>query len=188
MSRASKKRNVKGRKNPAFADAVILMFRDSLVTLDEMMEKKPNKEIDEKSGRLVARYNELPDNCTVVDSLNGHTLFKDERLFRHIDRIALALSEFGDEFLSDEGVSVRCLRVDKKNRVWGNEVAVLALAYLAIGAGLAEWSEPRSEWFKNEDNMQKIKFLKKEQEHEQQDSITREDVSEETRRPESTLS
>jgi hypothetical protein len=164
----SKKRNIKGRKGPQFAHAISIMYADSLVTMDEMMENSPTKTFDQDKGRMVARYDQMPENSIVVESLGGHTVIHEQRLFRHLDRIALALTEFGDEFRSETGASVHALRVDKKNRVWGNDVAVLGLAYLAIAAGLAEWTQPRSEWENNEDKMPRLRFIKQEEENEQE--------------------
>lgn len=159
----SRRRNQKGRKNPKFAEAIILMFRDAHVTIEELTEKKPTKEFDEATGRMKATYDQLPDGCTVVDTMGGHAIFKDERLFRHLDRIAMALHEFDSDFWSDEGLPVRELRLDKKGRLWGNEIAILSLAYLAIAAGMAEWTQPRDQWRTNEDQMPRIRFTKGEQ-------------------------
>lgn len=156
----SKKRNVKGRKPPQFSQMVLTILKDATVTVEEMMEASPTKTLNEETGRIVARYDTLPEDCTTIDSLNGTWAFKDERLFRHIEMIARAQNEFSNEFYNPDGLSVLALRYDKKGRTWGDEIAVCGLAYLMIVAGLAEWTQPRNEWQNNEDKMPRIRFIK----------------------------
>lgn len=166
-----KKRNVKGRKSPSFASMVLTMLKDATVTVDELMEASPTKTLDEDSGRFKVTYDQLPEGTTTIHSLNGTWAFNEARLFRHIDRIDLAMREFGAEFWDEDGAPLMELRFDRKGRVWGDEIAVCGLAYLAIGAGLATWTEARDAWEKNSDKMPKIKFIsektnKKEDKHE----------------------
>lgn len=160
QNKKNKKRNIKGRKPPQFAQLVRKILEDSTVTVLEMMEKAPNKTLDEESGRIKATYDTLPEDCTTIDSLNGNWVFKDARLFRHLEQLEMVKGEFGAEFYNEEGASLMDLRYDKKGRVWGDEIAICGLAYLLIGAGMAEWTQSRSEWASNPDKMPKIKFNK----------------------------
>lgn len=173
----TRRRNIKGRKDPRFAEMVMVCYTDALVTIDEYLEKAGTREFDEKTGREKVRYDQLPDGCTVVEGLAGAVIFKDERVFRHVDRVLVALSEFGDEFCEADGASLQDLRYDRKGRVWGNELHITGLAYLAIAAGIAEWTQPRSEWKSNSDGYPKLRFkvnnlgeFENEYEHEQKNT------------------
>ncbi len=151
------------RKPPQFGEMILTILKDATLTLEEMMEKEPTRKLDEESGRIKVTYDQLPEDVTSIESMLGNWVFKDARLFRHLDLIEKALGEFGDEFYAEEGHSVEGLRFDRKGRTWGDQGTVLGLAYLAIGAGLAEWTTPKSEWKPN--TFPNIKFIKQEGEN-----------------------
>jgi len=169
QGKKTKARFVKGRKAPQFEQMIYTALRDCTLTLEEMMEKSPSKIPDEETGRVKLVYDQLPDDVTVIDSLNGNYVFKDARLFKYIEYIALALCEFDPKkFCTDEGASVMELRYDKKGRSWGAEPHILGLAYMAIAMGLAEWTSSREEWANNPDKLPKIRFKKPEEETDEQ--------------------
>ena len=85
----------------------------------------------------------------------------DERLGRHVDLLKAAINEFDDEFFtSDDGVSIRNLRRDKKGRVRGNDQSILNLCYSAMAAGMAEWTYSRKEWVALPEGLPYIRFKK----------------------------
>lgn len=175
MSRQLKKKRNKHRhtprhKDPNFQHTIDLMAADSMLTMKELEElntksqeaqgeEQKEMQKDEHNRLVIEDFLVTGENITRIDSLNGHWLFKDERLERHVDLIKTAINEFDDEFFtSDDGVSIRNLRRDKKGRVWGNDRSILNLCYLAMAAGMAEWTYPRKEWVVLPEGLPYIRF------------------------------
>lgn len=173
-----KHRHTPRHKDPAFSATVDLIAADSILTMKEIEELhkeslkaqgEEEKEIekDEKNRLILDKFLVTGEGVTMVDSLNGHWLFKDERLARHIDIIKTMVNEFSDEFFtSDDGASIKNLRRDKKGRVWGNDQSILNLCYIALAAGVAEWTYTRKEWVALPEGLPYIRFKKEEQENE----------------------
>lgn len=159
----TKTKNTPHRKDPAFYRAVSIIASDAKSTEAELNAKFLEKDPDWKPtlddhGRQVFNPKFLPEGVTVIDTLNGHWIFNDARLMKHVEMMAVILQEFDDDFWSDFGSSIMDLRRDRKNRVWGDEISILALAYTAIAMDLAHFTKPRAEWKALPGGMPFIKF------------------------------
>ena len=168
----NKHRHTPRHKDPNFQAMIDLIAADSMLTMKELEElnaksqeaqgdEKKEMQKDEHNRFVIDNFLVTGENITRIDSLNGHWLFKDERLERHLDLIKTAINEFDDEFFtSDDGVSIRELRRDKKGRVWGNDQSILNLCYSAMAAGMAEWTYSRKEWVALPEGLPYIRFKK----------------------------
>lgn len=162
-----KKRNQAKRKDPLFAKIVMMIAKDSLVTLEEFMEAKKEQTPDAKpehdeQGRLVLEGLILP-GTTKIEGLNGHFCYNDTRLSRHLETIQKVMHEFDDKFWQDDemnkrGSSVMDLRRDRKGRVWADDQTIMHFIYLTIAMGFAEWSYPRNMWGTLDEGMPYILF------------------------------
>lgn len=160
----TKKRNVAGRRNPNFARMIQIITRDCAVPIEELLIKKLQKDPDAKpvhdeQGRLEVLGTERPDGVTFVEGLNGYFPLSDERMFRHIDTIAIAAKQFDDAFWGDEGLDIMALRRDRKNRVWADDNTILQFCYVLIGMNLAKWTYTRDKWKDLKSGMPHITFL-----------------------------
>ena len=154
-----KRRNKPGRKNPSFAILINKIAGATQLTLKELEEAITKKEQDDSIGRKVVSPNDLPEGTIVVDSLNGHTLFNEERLVEHYDVIAQALQEFDDDFWSGKGCPIGDIRRDRKNRTWGDDMSCMNLIYLGLAMKLVEWSYVRTMWPSLPNQQPWIKFI-----------------------------
>lgn len=142
----------------AFGETVRQVVKDSLLTLEELTGAKDDSEVErDDKGRVIAK--KLPDGCTVVEGLNGHLIYSDERLERHKDTIAQVLKEFNAVFWRPNGATIMDLRFDYKGRTWADDSTLLSLCYVAIAMGLALWSKDRTHWSKMKSGMPMIKFI-----------------------------
>lgn len=149
-----------GRRDPVLARIVQAITKDSLLTLEELTAGKADKEIkrDEKD-RVITEREDLPEETTIVDTLNGCYAYKDERMAKYITTMKDVLNEFSDEFWSEEGASARFLRRDKKGRAWADDQTILNFCYTAVAMNLAVYPFRRKEWAALPDGLPFIKFI-----------------------------
>lgn len=169
-----KKKNLAGRKDPRFAKIVIEMVRDCTASPLELTGKKEGEWDEDEAARVIITKDKVPENITVVETLNGHWAFHNDRMLNHIEMMARVMREFPDEFWSENGASICDLRRDRKNRCWGDDQTILQFCYLALGMNLARYSYTRDKWKELQSGMPYLVFDCPKRGHKLNESDTRE--------------